>query len=72
MKNTLSYLLYVAGTAIVVALSFVTYHVTGLHEAAESTVLKYGLGAAIAYWFVLNYRIALFGSRRTAEGRRIP
>lgn len=72
MKNTVNTLLLAAGTLVAAVLGLATYHVTGLHEAAEAAVVKYALGALITYWFVLNYWIALFGSRRTADGRRIP
>jgi hypothetical protein len=55
----LSVPLEVLASLVMVALSFGVYHATGLHEAAESNVLKVGLGVAIAFWFVMNVRTAL-------------
>ncbi len=51
--------LEVAGSAVMAALGLYVYQATGLYGAAEAGIVKFGLGALIASWFVLNFRMGL-------------
>ena len=63
-KFGINSLLYIVGAVLSVAFALTTYHVTGLHEATATRFVEYGLGTLIAFWFLLNYRIAVFGHAR--------
>lgn len=70
MKNFSKNLVYLAGAVLSVAFGLVVYHSTGLHEATATKFMEYGLGAAIAGWFLINYRVAFFGHARPARARQ--
>jgi hypothetical protein len=57
-ERTRLYALEVTGYVVAAILGLFVYKVTGLYDAADSAVVRVGLGAIIAFWFVLNVRVA--------------
>ncbi len=51
--------LEVMGSVVAAALGLYVYKATGLYDATDSTVVALGLGAIIASWFVLHFRLGL-------------
>jgi hypothetical protein len=56
-----SLFLEVLGTIVMVVLGLAVYRATGLYAAADSGIVQVALGGSIAYWFALNFRVALNG-----------
>ncbi len=49
-----------SGYLVAAILGLLIYKATGLYDAADSSVMRIGLGAIIAVWFILNVRTALY------------
>lgn len=58
-EKTLPLAIEITGSVIAVILGLFVYKITGLYDATNSLLVRVGLGAVIAFWFILNIRQAL-------------